>query len=98
MPRGTPASDTLKPELVKELCSKIKIKNSGEIYNPENGTITKKLLQEVCNYKGLPSNLNKEESAIAISEKLKINLNNIDYNPKDGTVSAGFIEKIIKKI
>jgi|GEM_PF-3926828 len=97
MPRGTPTSNTAKPILVEDLCNKIGA-NFHKVFNPDNGTITKELLQEVCRYLRLNSNLSKSESARKICLNLDLQCDNIDFNPEDGTISAGFIEKILDKI
>ena len=97
MPRGVRTSDKLKPDLVETLCKKVGCSFNSVVFDHSNGTITKELLQEVCNYLKYPnySSLKKEESAKIICNHLKLSCDNIDFNTGDGTGSAGFIEKIL---
>ncbi len=97
MPRGERTSNRAKQELVEELCIKISCNFDNTIFNPNNGTITKKLLQEVCRSIGIGNytTLNKTECADIICTTLKLQCDNIDFNDDDDTGSAGFIEKII---
>ncbi len=100
MPRGERTSDRLKQELVEELCTRIGCIFDDTIYNPNNGTITKKLLQEVCNNIGFTNyaTLSKTECANNICITLNLECDNIDFNDDDDTGSAGFIEKILQKL
>ncbi len=100
MPRGERTSDRLKQDLVEELCIKINCTFDNTIYNPNNGTITKQLLQEVCKNIGFANYniLSKTECANNICTKLNLNCDNIDFNDDDDTSSAGFIEKIIQNL
>jgi len=97
MPRGVKTSNTKKSDLVKKLCEKIGCNFDSVVYNDDNGTIAKELLQEVCNYlKYSDYNcLTKKESAEKICSHLKLSCTNIDFNKGDDTISAGFIEKIL---
>jgi len=96
MPRGVRTSDKLKPDLVEALCKKINCEFT-QVFNHSNGTITKELLQEVCNYLKYSNytSFTKEESAQIICKHLNLSCDNIDFNTGDGTGSAGFIEKIL---
>jgi len=100
MPRGERTSDRLKPDLVADLCNKIGCTVDSTIYNPNNGTITKKLLQEVCRHQGIAnySSLSKTECARILCTSLSLHCDSIDFNDDDDTGSAGFIEKILNNI
>jgi len=100
MPRGIPTSTIPKPVLVETLCQKIGIDFNSEVFNPSNGTITKELLQAVCEHLHLSAyhSLSKTECARQICSNLSLACDSIDFNPMDDTISAGFIEKIINAI
>ena len=100
MPRGIRTSNKLKPDLVEALCKKMGCRFGSNVFDYSNGTITKELLQEVCNYLGYPdySSLKKEESAKIICKHLSLSCDGIDFNTGDGTGSAGFIEKILQNL
>lgn len=105
MPRGVKTSEIPKSVLVKKLCKIINIPFNGDVFNSKNGitvngTVTKRLLQEVCNCIGIPNsyNLTKEACANEICNWLPQGCNSIDFNSKDDTGSAGFIEKILNQL
>jgi hypothetical protein len=79
MPRGKRTSDRAKPELVEVLCTKINCTFDNTIFNPTNGTIIKKLLQEVCRYQGVAnySSLGKTECARILCTSLSLHCDNI---------------------
>ena len=97
MPKGVRTSGRLKSDLVKKLCEKIGCSFDNRVFNHSNGTITKELLQKVCNYLGYPKSagLQKGKCARIICDDLKLSCDNIDFNTGDGTGSAGFFEKIL---
>jgi hypothetical protein len=100
MPRGVKTSNKKKSDLVETLCETIGCNFDNVVYDSSNGTITKELLQEVCNYLKYSdyNSLTKKESAEIICGHLKLSCDNIDFNKDDDTISAGFIEKINHKL